>query len=69
MTQEVISTAPEVMTATRTLQASCAQLTDVQAICRHMALVRADIWRRYGALGCLSKRAADIRKDITARCW
>jgi hypothetical protein len=69
MTQEVTSVAPEVMTVTRTLQASCAQLADVQAICRHMALVRADIWRRYGALACLGKRAADIRKDITARCW
>lgn len=34
-----------------------------------MALVRADVWRRYGGLGTLGKRAADLRKDITARCW
>lgn len=72
MTQKVTTTIPELTTVTRTLQASCTQfgaLADVQAICRNMALVRADIWRRYGALGCISKSASDIRKDITTRCW
>jgi hypothetical protein len=31
-----------------------------------MAFVRADIWRRYGALGNVGKSAADIRKEVTA---
>ena len=34
-----------------------------------MALVRADVWRRYGALGTVGKSAIDIRKEITTNCW
>ncbi|HUW98648.1 MAG TPA: hypothetical protein VMV40_07375 [Acidiferrobacter sp.] len=31
-----------------------------------MGTVRADIWRRYGALGTVGKSANDVRKDISA---
>lgn len=51
------------MKVTRTL------LVDVPAslvgICKAMGFVRADIWRRYGALGNAGKNAASIRKAIT----
>lgn len=56
-------------TVTRTLSASTPSLPDLRSICQSMALVRADVWRRYGGLGTVGKSAADIRKDITARCW
>ena len=51
------------MIVTRILQA--ALLPDLTAICRTMGFIRADIWRRYGALGTTGKTAADIRRDIT----
>ncbi len=56
-------------TVTRILSASTTSLPELRSTCKSMALVRADIWRRYGGLGALGKSAADIRKDITARCW
>jgi len=34
-----------------------------------MAFVRADLWRRYGALGTVGKSAADIRREVTAGGW
>ena len=39
-------------------------------ICKAIGFVRADIWRRYGALGTVGKSAGDIRADITqAACY
>jgi hypothetical protein len=34
-----------------------------------MGFVRADIWRRYGALGTVGKNANAIRKEISAAAW
>lgn len=52
------------MKVTRTLLADVpAELT---GICKAMGFVRADIWRRFGALGNVGKSAADIRRAITA---
>ena len=52
------------MKVTRTL------LADVPAplagICKAMGFVRADIWRRFGALGTVGKSAGDIRAAITS---
>lgn len=36
------------MIVTRTLLASTSALSELRSICQSMALVRADIWRRYG---------------------
>jgi hypothetical protein len=58
-----------VTTVTRVLSASTASLPELRSICKAMALMRADVWRRYGGLGTVGKSAADIRKEITARCW
>jgi hypothetical protein len=52
---------------TRTLQADVPP--ELAGICQSMAFVRADIWRRFGALGNVGKRAPDIRKAITAAGW
>ncbi len=52
------------MTVTRTLQADVPET--LHAICRSMGFVRADIWRRFGALGTVGKSANDIRKEISA---
>ena len=52
------------MKVTRTLQANVPDGLD--AICKNMAFVRADIWRRFGALGCIGKNANAIRKTISA---
>lgn len=52
------------MIVTRTLQASTP--AELGAVCNAMGFVRADIWRRYGALGNVGKTAADLRKAITA---
>src|SRR5450631_3365442 len=38
-------------------------------VCKAMGFVRADIWRRYGALGTTGKSAGDIRADITRAGW
>ena len=35
-------------------------------ICRAIGFVRADIWRRYGALGTAGKNASSVRAEITA---
>ena len=56
-------------TVTRTLYATPSSLSALRAVCDVMAFVRADIWRRYGALGTVGKRAADIRKQVTAGGW
>ncbi len=53
------------MKVTRTLHADVpAELTP---ICQAIGYLRADIWRRYGALGNVGRSALDIRKDIVAR--
>ncbi|MDR7927246.1 transposase [Acidithiobacillus thiooxidans] len=52
------------MTITRTLQADVPEA--LHAICKSMGFVRADIWRRFGALGTVGKSANDIRKEISA---
>lgn len=39
----------------------------LQSLCKTMGFVRADIWRRYGALGNVWKSAVDIRKEITVK--
>ena len=51
------------MKVTRTLQADCPP--GLAGICKAMGFVRADIWRRYGALGNAGKSAAEIRREIT----
>ena len=52
------------MKVTRTLQANIPD--GLAAICKTMGFVRADIWRRFGALGCIGKNANAIRKTISA---
>lgn len=51
------------MKVTRTLQGNVPD--GLVAICTAMGFMRADIWRRYGALKNIGKSAADIRKEIT----
>ncbi len=51
-------------TVTCTLQADVPDA--LHSICKVMGYVRADIWRRYGALGTVGKSANDICKEITA---
>ena len=52
------------MKVTRTLQADVpSALADV---CKAMGFVRADIWRRFGALGSVGKNANAIRKQISS---
>ena len=36
---------------------------EVIALCKHVAGMRADLWRRYGALGTHGRTVGDIRKD------
>jgi hypothetical protein len=52
------------ITVTRTLQADVPDA--LRTICKAMGYVRADIWRRYGALGTIGKSANEIRKEISA---
>jgi len=52
------------MKVTRTLQADVPD--SLAAICKAMGFVRADIWRRFGALGTTGKNANAIRKQISA---
>ena len=52
------------MKVTRTLQANAPD--GLLCICKTMGFVRADIWRRFGALGSIGKNADAIRKAITA---
>ena len=56
-------------TVTRTLYAMPCSLPALRAVCKAMAFVRADLWRRYGALQNVGKSAADIRKEITTQGW
>ena len=53
------------MKVTRTLQADVPP--ELTPICQAMGYLRADIWRRYGALGNVGKSASDIRKAISAQ--
>lgn len=52
------------MKVTRTLQANVPPA--LASVCKVMGFVRADIWRRYGALGTVGKNANTIRKEISA---
>ena len=52
------------MMVTRTLQADVPEA--LHSICVVMGTVRADIWRRFGALRNVGKSAADVRKEISA---
>ena len=52
------------MKVTRILQANVPD--GLVAICKSMGFVRADVWRRFGALGCVGKNADALRKTITA---
>jgi transposase len=52
------------MIVTRTLKADVP--TALHSICKTIGYVRADIWRRYGALGNNGKSASAIRAEITA---
>ncbi|MGF6782062.1 hypothetical protein [Paraburkholderia sp. GAS334] len=56
-------------TVTRTLYATPSSLPALGAVCDAMAFVRADLWRRFGALRNVGKSAADIRKEVTAAGW
>jgi hypothetical protein len=56
-------------TVSRTLYAMPSSVPALRAICKVMAFVRADIWRRYGGLQNVGRSAADIRKEITAQRW
>jgi hypothetical protein len=56
-------------TVTRTLYATPSSLPALRAVCDVVAFVRADLWRRYGALGNVGKSAADIRREVTAGGW
>ncbi|WP_276968336.1 hypothetical protein, partial [Metallibacterium scheffleri] len=51
-------------TVTRTLQADVPDV--LCSICKTMGTVRADIWRRYGALGTVGKSVNGVRKEISA---
>ena len=52
------------VTVTRTLQADVPE--PLHLICKAMGTVRADIWRRLGALGTVGKSANEVRKEISA---
>ena len=52
------------MKVTRTLRADVPPA--LAGVCKVMGFVRADIWRRFGALGNVGKNANAIRKDISA---
>ena len=52
------------MKVTRILQADCPK--PLLEICKLTGFVRADTWRRYGALGSTGKSADALRKTITA---
>ncbi|WP_029045425.1 transposase [Cupriavidus sp. amp6] len=56
-------------TVTRTLYATSSHVAALRGTCKAMAFVRADLWRRYGALGTVGKSAVDIRKEVTAAGW
>ena len=56
-------------TVTRTLYATPCSLSAIRPVCKTMAFVRADLWRRYGALGNVGKSAGDIRAEVTAGGW
>ena len=51
------------MKVTRTIQANCPD--SLKAICKVTGFLRADLWRRYGALPNVGKSCIDIRQEIT----
>ena len=55
------------MKVTRILQSDTPP--ELAGICKIMGFVRADIWRRLGALGTMGKNEKAIRKEITAASW
>ena len=55
------------MIVTRTLFANAP--VELAGICKAMGFVRADIWRRYGALANAGKNASAIRKEITEKAY
>ena len=55
------------MKVTRILQSDTPP--ELAGICKIMGFVRADIWRRFGALGTMGKNEKAIRKEITAASW
>lgn len=60
------------MKVTRILHAKAASVSEFIAlknICKTVAFMRGDIWRRFGALKTLGKSANDIRKEIHAAGW
>jgi transposase len=56
-------------TVTRILHATSQDLSRLLAMCRTMGFIRADLWRRYGALGTVGKSASAVRKEITQGGW
>lgn len=52
-------------TVTRILTAQSESLAALNGVCKVMGFMRADIWRRYGALGNVGKNAMSIRKTIS----
>lgn len=50
---------------TRILTAQCESRVQINQMCKVIGFMRADIWRRYGALGNVGKNATVIRKEIT----
>ncbi len=56
-------------TVTRTLRAEVSDAAALARIGRATAFLRADLWRRLGALGTVGKSAADVRRQITAAGW
>src|SRR5512135_1780036 len=53
------------MFVTRTLQAET--VPDLLPVCQHIGFIRADLWRRYGALANRGKNVSEIRAEIGAR--
>lgn len=56
-------------TVTRTLHATPLHMPTLRATCNTMAFVRVDLWRLYGALGCVGKRVENTRKEVTTGGW
>jgi len=53
------------MFVTRTLQAET--VPDLLPVCQHIGFIRADLWRRYGALANRGKNVSEIRAEIVER--
>ena len=53
------------MFVTRTIQAET--VPDLLPVCQHIGFIRADLWRRYGALANIGKNVSEIRAEIVER--